>query len=458
MLNKLLKLGDDYLKVKKSSLIFVVILFSMLIWCSFFKTSARYVNIIGLLSVAAAFYTAYILRSNTSLCICFFFIAYSIYSIVIAVYLFPELRPAFYTQFHDFDVYCAGMQCIFVFVFVLLILIKNSNLEKTIYLQTHKLTQINNNTIQNDSIVLGCVLAIIIISVTNIKLGDFSERFRITPLYEYRIIFFIIGMIYSGKNLLWKRLWLVLTIISCFIAFIGGNRADAIPLPIAYVYFYYNRLNPKNLFIGLIGAIIIMISVGTFRQNILRGDFAFSILFQKILNEKLTFDTSYWAYVPAMAAISLSNKTPLAKKVQLFWGQIKYIFGGSRYNDFRLVFYTKLFFAHTNGFVSPLYFYFWFGLWGAVIFALLVYAYVRCIYVVQYNNGKFKKGNQNINKALSAYFVSSVPRWFLYEPFGLLRGEMITLIVALIAGIINSLMSRNIVGQSDLKTSNSVDL
>ena len=408
------------IKIKRTRLILFTFFVVLILISSIVKNNVTYC-ILGGISVVLLSSVAYNFRKITSLFICFFFIAYSTYSILMGVYLFPNIRPYFFQQFTDDSVYRIGIQCIYIFALSLWFL---TNLRDTeVECSVNCLYNDDDINKKNSIVALLCAFITILIICMNFSFGNSGERATNTSLYEYKIIFCIVGMLYSGNSKLLKYMWEILILFSCLLSFAGGNRADAIPLIIALIYFYYNNTDFRKTIIIIVMGIFSMVAIGAFRETIIQGGFDLQIIIRKIVEEKFTFDTAYWAYIPALASISVAKIIPMSEKIKLIGGQILYILGGGRFNEYRLEFYVKKYFNHVNGFVSPVYFYMWFGLFGAVLFAILVY---YCIEKTTFKKKKqLEKWKRNIIQCLSVYYISSVPRWYLYDPFGLIRGGMI---------------------------------
>ena len=87
--------------------------------------------------------------------------------------------------------------------------------------------------------------------------------------------------------------------------------------------------------------------------------------------------------------------------------------------------------------MAPTYFYYWFGMLSPIIFGALVYAYIK-LYLKNKNTESIIVRNLCIGT--SAYFVATVPRWFLYGPFLIIRGEAIMVIGIILTSIISSSM------------------
>lgn len=384
-------------------------------------SNALLTNFMGLLSIGLLGHVAYKYRNHASLYIALLFVVYSTYSIWVAIYLCPELRPAFFNQFYDQSVYKEGMQCIYIFASFLWIFVHSGKYTKGNVFQ--KNNQIESVDTANAIVSIGCAVIAIIIILTNFTYGGIEKRSEGTTIYEYKIILYIIGMLYSGHSKFLKSIWICMTVFACALTFAGGNRADAIPLIIAVIFYYFNKLDYKVTTALVAVGVVLMVAVGSVRQEIVYGGIDLGHIINRIWKEKLTFDTAYWAYIPAIASIEVVKQTSYMERLRVLVGQFIYIVGGGRYSGYKLEFYVKQFYNHVNGFVSPVYFYFWFGIGGAVLFAGMVYGYLRAICKNQKIHYEDKK--KKINNMISAYFIAMVPRWYLYDPLSLMRGVMI---------------------------------
>ena len=392
-----------------------------------FPKADWYINTIGIASILMLLVLAYWLRRSTSLFIGFLLILYSIYSIYIAVYVFPEIRPEFlYRQIGSKTIYVAGMQCIFLSTLTLFFLVMNG-------IYTGRISfQIKGNKSKcvgyNPIIIVGAVLMLILVTLGGYTSAEVDARAKITPFYEYKTVLIIIGIMYSGKSKPMQVFWLTVVLIFSFMSFVGGNRADAMPVLTAYIFFYHNSMKPKYVVIFAVIAALLMISIGVFRQRIFTGAFDFDLVIDKILQEKLTFDSAYWAYVPSLESIDLAGKLSFVSKLKLLLGQFVYILLGSQGNEylFNIVLKFNYGYNHFGGFISPIYFYMWLGLFGAVFFSLIVYFYIR-IYSRE-ENGSYRTKHTEIYIASSAFFVATVNRWYLYNPYTLIRGQLIMLV------------------------------
>lgn len=414
------------------------------------------IYIMGFSIIVISAYLLYLFRNNVGLFICMFFILYSNYSIVMGVYFFPEIRPdVLYLQVTDKEVYLVGMRCLFIFMWALLIFIVNMDIKAYPILE---LKDAEQKVPYNNVFSLVCMIAVFILLITGFQFGTNGARASNTTLYEYRIIPFIIGMMYSKKNKVLQALWLILLILTCGVSFIGGNRADAIPPVIAYLCIYHPNIKPKKLLIVLVAGCIFMVSIGVFRASVLQNQ-DLSLVFATLIHDKGTFNTAVWAYFPSICTLDLSLKMPFSEKLSLLLGQVIYIFGGKDFSYYNLTFVSKKYYFHTNGFVSVTYFYFWFGLLGALLFAWIVFAYIKAV-----SKRKRHTFSPAFRYELFIYFVSTVPRWYLYGPYGIIRGSMLFSIAYFLFCFVSRLLTAKVMHRSihdnnlSAKTKNQIEL
>lgn len=380
-------------------------------------------------------YTLYKFRFNIGLIIVAIFILISNYSIVIGVYLDSSLRPKMYDQVIDFTVYNKGITTILLFeIGLLLFLLIKSNSVHIVSKSNDFNKTIGKLTSLDKLFSILCLIVFLVIFFTQFKFGENGERATGTALMEYRTIFFIIGLLFSKGNKKIKKAYLIALILTSLIVFSGGNRADALSPIISYYVFAYdgNKKHGGLKFIFVIFiAYIMMVTIGVFRSNFQYNFDSIEIVFRKLIEEKLTFDTAIYAYFPSIGTISISN---YFDKLQILVNQITYIFLGGSYGEFRLQYVLRNVYFHTYGFVSPVYFYPWLGIYSGLAFSAIVIYYVKIIFsntknmITRYKYGMF------------LYFCSMTPRWYLYDPFPLIRGILIFSIVFFLINTIYNIL------------------
>lgn len=390
----------------------------------------KYIFIVWILG--CSLYCVYAFRHNMGLMFMSFFVLYCNYSIIVGVYLDITLRPSeLYNQITDQSIYYIGLRAIYVFITLITTLALSQN-KKLKFSNLMKEDFIFDET-GNDLIALLCWILTFAMFFYGFRLGAGGERGQTSAIAEYRIIPFVIGSSFSGSNRkIWKIMWMICVIATCALSLLGGNRIDVIAMIIAYFTIYNSNENRMKVFSIMLLGIVILSIVGSFRGEILntmRVD-VYSVL-QGLSEKKLALDTAYFAYFPSLCAIELSSKIHSIEKFKLLGDQFLYSILGSNYSGSLLQNVTREHYIHYYGFVSPVYFYFWFKELGGFIFGIIVMFYIKMIENIHKNHNRIKH-------CIFVYFVSSTARWYIYGPFSIIRGTLLMVIMYIFLVLINS--------------------
>ena len=359
-------------------------------------------------------------RKNWSLLIIFGFIAYSNYSICVSNHLFPISN--FFTQWRNETIALIGLKILFLFTVTITTFFPSRyKLKNNIFLE--------NN--QNNSIIVlcSCVLLLLIFFFGFTRPDISGERGSASSIYEYAIIIFIVAFYYSIKRI--EKI--SLTIILLFFVvqnLIYGGRSTAIQLIICwFLIFVSHRISVNKALPYLILLAVIFTGIGNMRAN-------WSLDLENIIdtisdmaNSKLCMDTAYSAYYTSLSFVKVAQKTIWHQRIHLFICWIISIFFGGVVPNSNLSVYTHDFYIHYYGGVLPFFGLFYFGYAGVVFIALYISTVVKNILVVKRNK------NNGLNKCISIYIVSTVPRWYLYSPSPLFRGVLLLCIVYVICDI-----------------------
>ena len=382
-------------------------------------------NLIGWCTLAISLYLCYIYRYNTGLFLVMLFIAYSNYSIFVGVYLKPELRPSFmYTQLQGISSYGIGIICIFIFEVMTLVL--SEKVVQNPFSISYKHEKFVDNFEYNSIVAYMGPFFYLAIFLLSFSMGADGERGTSSALNEYRTVIAIIGSYYSGRKRSCKYIWTIIIGLTSILIMLSGNRIDMFGSMICLISFWYPSLfTYKRILILLPIAVIFLAAVGYLRGNFTFSGQTFSLAIEKLTDKALAYDGAIWGYFPSLATIELSSKTTFWEKFSLFIDHIIYIFtfGPAKSINPDLSFYSRKFYIHYWGFISPIYFYFWFSFLGPIIFSLLVFVYNRLYQKMAAK--KIKGFLEKLGYILSLYFICNVARWYAYGPMGLLRSMFV---------------------------------
>lgn len=420
--------------------VFSLCLFSVMVFTGYRETIN---NIIAIVSFIISVYLAYVYRYNIGLFLVMLMILYTNYSITVGVFIDPSIRPeSLYYQIENIDTYGKGIVCIFIFEFVLLLMSYNV-VKKPQDFDVNDKYFIEQNE-YNVVVAYGAIVvyAIMFFSGFNFGLGE-GGRAANSALAEYKIIVQIIGMYYSGRKKHLTIFWTLIVGLTTLMTFMGGNRIDAISNIIALILFGYSHfLNYKRIMIALPIGIIVLAGIGY-----MRIDFSLSLeklnsTLQILTQDKLTYEGAIIGYVPSLATIEMVEFIPTEEKYQLFLDHIKYIFTFGETVDVQgdLSDYSRNYYLHYWGFISPTYFYFWFKYIGPVLFALLVNVYIKMY--VKSTRKVLVNFSEKLMYILSMYFICNVGRWYCYGPMCLFRGAFVCIIVYAIVYFVDNIIRK----------------
>lgn len=127
-------------------------------------------------------------------------------------------------------------------------------------------------------------------------------------------------------------------------------------------------------------AIILFAGIGFLRTNFSLSVDTLRETINALVGDNFTYEGAIFGYTPSLAIVDLTEKTPLREKWGLLLSHLLYIFYPGESKFLSLITYSYNFYSHFAGFVSPPYFYFWFGYLGVIFLAVLVYIYTRFYY------------------------------------------------------------------------------
>lgn len=385
-------------------------------------------------------------RKNLGLFLVSLFIAYTNYSIAVGVYLFPALRVplTLYSQFTKDETYGIAVCCTLLFELIFYLFIY------PIYRDPETIDPKNASNVDNFEynvyIAIGALLVYTLIFFSNFKLGGDGERGSSGALGEYRTVVMILGCYFSGRKRVYKYLWTALVVLTGVLVLMSGNRVDMFGSTICLLVFWYaDRISYRKVLMLLPVAVVGLAAVGFFRAESPSVAMLWHTV-SELWDSKLMYEGAVYAYLPSLSVVELTYTIPLGEKLRMLWEHVCYIFtlwpaGASRAD---LSDWSRQYFSHYWGYISPTYFFFWFRYFGAILFGMLLclytYLYKLCISL------RTKRYFQKWFYVLGMYFICNVARWYEYGPMGLLRGMFVcsvaTWIVLLFDLSVRALMPR----------------
>ena len=403
-----------------------IILISFIIM--YFNTQITYSKYVAIMTIIFNMITVFKVRKNWLLLIIFGFIFYSNISIVLANYF--GYANNIFTSFSNDMSSVLGINLLF-FTSVCLYCVLPNHIIKNNTLSIYSTSK------KSDLIFLLIIIVLIFIFFNGFTKPSIGGRGATSTLYEYSIVFFIIGYAYGEEK--YKKIIISLILFLYVIQdMIYGGRGSALQLIlIFFIVICSNKIDYKKaipiIFIGM----IIFTGIGNYRAS-----FDFSInqickVFNSLLETGFVNDTSYSAYYTSLTFLKVKEFVGVQTQLYLLFQFILYIFLGSKIVDSNLAVYTRQYYVHYYGGVLPLYMYFYLGILGIMFIVLYLKFWIKKM------NESSKKVS-HLQRCLCIYISACVPRWYLYSPSSLFRGVLIFIFVYKMVELLDMILKKNI--------------
>ena len=406
----------------EKSIILISIFFVAFLWL--FKL--YYSNTIAIMVLIINAYILIKARKNVFIFFLFLAISYFDYSVIISKYLFHLSNFDWIFQYIKYeDTLFVGISIVYLFRAIFLLLVNNDFFSEKRDIFEESSNEIKIEKKKMRLLILGLI---IIIAFTIFDYLFFHIIFSTETIYEYLLIPIVITTYYSRNNKLFKRIILILILISAAVNIYRGERIASLSPLISYFFINYNKkINSKKMTLITLAGIVIYTFFGMY-GDLLSHSMDTSTLRLHDLKERLsssmfTLDTSYSSYWTGLTFIETRKIVGRTERVSNFIQYLtKYTLLGAKSKYVPLTTISRQFYPHWYGGYITCYFYYWLGLFGII----LLTSYFTFL------ANKFAKlcvNSSDYLKMLFIYFISTVPRWYLYYPTSLIRGILLYSIV-----------------------------
>lgn len=360
-----------------------------------------------------------------------FFLFWSNYSIVVANY-FTNLDSLFLCDSND-AVSIVGLKIICLFTTVLILLIGNYKIDTAQHL--HIRAEESGHIL----IAIGYLLILIYILVFGfVRPNTEGERGSPSAMYEYSIIFFIVGSYYFFDIKIYKIISVVLMLLYALQNTLYGGRVTALQeLLIIYILFFQKTIKPnvKKILPLAITGFIIFSTIGIFRASTSFSSASLTTTANTLAERKLTLDTAYSSFFTSLTFIKTENILNFVERMSIFrnWC-LSMIIGGSAVPNCNLAMITYNYYYHCYGGVLPFFGHFYFGYIGVIFYSVVISVYMNALYCFH--------NKSDIIKCVLFYIAVTTPRWYLYSPSNLFRGSMLVIILFIATKGVNELLVR----------------
>ena len=392
-------------------------------------------------------YDIIICRKNWYLFTIFGWMACCNYSICMYMYFNPlSFDSTLFNSLYNDNAASIGINILFLFIIAITAMLPK--MEQKIDSKNLFVQKENNNIL----IVLGIsiiLLFILIFGFTRLEIGE--GRGSHTSIYEYSSILFIIGYYYTGNKKFMNILLTLILFLFVLQDLIFGGRSTSISLLLLYFLIFFSyKISIIQATPYILLGIFIFTLVGSIRGNWNNTNFsALELIYNSLLKNKFVLSTAYSAYHTSLTFIKVTDLISVTDRIELFGKFILSLFlGGTKVKGASLPVYTRGFYMHYYGGLLPFYFNFYLGWIGVIVSALIVKFYINII-------NKLNIDSNYLIKAVCIYVCITVPRWYLYSPFPLLRGTVLLVLLCIVTNFFHKICKKHI-SKSDLQMNSTI--
>ncbi len=365
-------------------------------------------------------------RSNKNIFFVSLMLCYFNYSVIICRYLFggTELLQSLYNQLYFTDTLGLSINLLLLFNTIIYIPIciytKKNDDKEDMFEYKLKIENFKYRKI----ILTSLKLIIILILFYHVFRGITYN----TTLFEYLFIIFIFAFFMSKGEKKEKRTFEILLVLCCIYSLYVGERIGVLQFLISdFVINYLEILKVKSIILITICGIFFFTFMGVYGDILdANNDFS-SLTIEKVWDafseRRFALDTSVSAYFTTSSMIDVSRMIEDNERLENFKEYFSdYLIKGSKSNYKNLPIVVREYQVNYAGGFLIGYFYYWLGIWGVIGISLYIAILFKKVIII-------KKTTSNFIKTYSVYFITTLPRWYLYAPSLLFRGSLIFIII-----------------------------
>lgn len=380
-------------------------------------------SIIAFAALAVAFVLCAHFSRNRLLLLVAIVLLYLTYSVVVVNYAFP-LTTTIYTTYRGTVEAGTALSSLLLFLSCVL-LFSPSKVE-----QFGKGSELLGNQTWNTPfvVVLCIVLALILVFGFSRPDAVGGDRGSPSAMYEYSMIFFLLGFYFAGDR---RGLRLTLCVLLGLFALqniIYGGRVTALQLILVFFFTCMSKKVSFGQFMTLVvSGLLLLTFLGSVRTGLASAgvDDAGTALSES-LSRGFAWDTAYSSWHTSITFVLYGDLISPSEHLVLFWQWVQTLLFGGSVPMSNLATITQPYFWHQFGGVLPVFFQFYLGPLGVVLIAVYVSAIFRLVNSVCAGFREDTGGVLAPTLRICAVYVSvSCFRWILYSPSQITRGLLL---------------------------------
>lgn len=406
----------------------LILIFSMLLICTFFFGLYNLV-FLGIYLLSINIYICYKFRNNKIIFFSFFILLYFNFSFVFSKYFNDtEMLRSLFLQITDKGTYAISiLSIIFLFSCINLALDKNKciNLNECDIEINFKYSNLIIYALQ-----FVLILLLLYCCITGIV--------KALVFVEYSIFLFIICFVFSKNNKISKIITEIIMIGFMFVAFKAGARIAVLQFILAdFIINYSGKFKMKTILFFMLLGLVLFTYIGNYRQFLLTtqdySDLSIKNTLSSLTENGLSLDTSISSYMTTLSVFECASKFSTEERVSDGLGYFIYSFTGNHEYYSNLDYKILRYMINCGGGFPTGYFYYYFEYWGILLISFYIAFILKRIFI---------KDTMFI-KLFRIYVISTIPRWYLYEPTPLIRGAFLFVIFYICLKFIIKIKEKN---------------
>lgn len=406
-----LKVGKN-VKQKKSVFLSNMFAVGVMLLCVLINQNGYYNILVAAITCLISLWSIIRVRQNIYLVIIYGIILYSNYSICAANY-FSHI-DTFFTSYSTDIVSTYGLNILAISSTLLFVLAPSYRSE------SGNIRSLVVNNCDNLIIFIGILVVLTFIWVFGFTRPD-VEGARGSPsaIYEYSIIFIILGFYYAGKRKVNYVLLVIAVAMFALQNFIFGGRITGVQLIIClYLSLFVDKIPQRIVLIGFACLFILMTVIGQMRGSFSLLSMDISSALDSIKTNMFALDTAYSAYHTSLTFLLHAQNITMFARVALLGKWILSIVIGGSVTDSNLAVYTRQFYMHYYGGILPFFGYFYLSYPGIYLLYLYLSVYLKKMACLT-------EQSSGLIRCISVYIVTTCFRWYLYAPTQIFRGVLL---------------------------------
>lgn len=240
-----------------------------------------------------------------------------------------------------------------------------------------------------------------------------------TTLLEYSIFLFIFALYFSKNDKKNRIITEIILLLFTIYSLKNGDRIGILQLILAdFIINYIDKIKTKQILIIMIIGILAFTLFGLYGDFLIyKQDFknlTLEYTIDQIKDRRFALDTSVSAYFTGVSMIDLSENYEKKEKIKDGMEYFtKYTLMGSKSGYVHVEYKIKSYQTNYGGGFLTCRFYYWFNWIGVMLISFYVGILIKRVIM---------KPNNLYKSLLSIFLISTIPRWYLYDPSLLFRG------------------------------------